>query len=101
MEEAGVGGDKLFIASDEPPKMPQPGKGPFDNPAPSIPPRFPANQTAPIRGAGASTAGGPLEFGKMDTHRSPLLCGQSSPRRGSSPFFLDDSWRDNSSNSRY
>jgi hypothetical protein len=36
MKEAGIGGDQTLITPDEPPKMPEPGKGPFNNPAPSI-----------------------------------------------------------------
>jgi hypothetical protein len=41
MKEACIGCDQPLIADDEAPEVPQPGKGPFHNPTPSIPPQFP------------------------------------------------------------
>jgi hypothetical protein len=43
MKEAGIGGKQAFIPHDEAPKVPQPGEGPFDDPAAPLPP-----QLAPI-----------------------------------------------------
>jgi hypothetical protein len=36
MKEPGIGRDQPLIAHDEAPKVPEPGKGPFDNPPPAV-----------------------------------------------------------------
>jgi hypothetical protein len=41
MKEPGIGRDQPLIAHDEAPKMSHPGKGPFDNPSPSIAAQLP------------------------------------------------------------
>jgi hypothetical protein len=42
MKETGRGRDQPLLADDEAPEVPQPGKGPFNHPTPSITPPFPA-----------------------------------------------------------
>jgi hypothetical protein len=51
MKEACIGRDQALIADDQPPKVPQPGKRPLDEPSPPIAP-----QLAPILRGGALTA---------------------------------------------
>jgi hypothetical protein len=70
MEEARIGRDQPFVAHDEAPKVPQPGKRPLDDPPPPIPP-----QLAPI------LMGGTLMVAPGGDNRLNAPPRQASPQR--------------------
>jgi hypothetical protein len=70
MEETGIGREQPLIAHDEAPKVPQPGKGPLDDPPPPIAP-----QLAPI------LMGGALMVAPGGDDRLNALPSQARPQR--------------------